>query len=151
MAKTTQRQDLEERLWDMCAYVDSMAHISYMNNGDDIADVLTDYISDLTDFDLTQLLGLTEEQTEWLKECKGKTPEQIELMLDLGKKGILFRCCGRIFRESGPGTCASTCAGALEYGYAPTWADLDEAIHQALDRMEPRLREKKEECDVTNS
>ena len=125
---------LEERLEELDAHVETIVYTPWMTDSHETKEFLSDMW-----LEFPKMLQFDEREVEWYNEADEK--DLIEFLHDLGYSGWFFSVVGRIYRKVGEGHYTSTCASAVEYGYAPSTEKLEGAINEALDRLQPRLRE----------
>ena len=127
---------LEERLEELDAHVSRMVYTPWMQDSSEAEDFLA---SELWP-EFPKLLQFDEKEMSWYHET-AEDEDPIPFLHDLGYSGWYFSIEGRIYRKSGENIYSSTCASAVEYGYSPSTEKLEGAINEALDRLQPRLRE----------
>lgn len=130
---------LHERLDDLGCHVEQLIILPLMEDSDVAANFLCEEVWEV----LPKLLSFTEKQQGWYDETI-EDEDPTTFLSDLGITGIFFSIHGRIFRQlEDSSMLLSTCASAVEIGYAESYDKLEDAINRVLDRIEPRLVEKK--------
>ena len=130
--------ELRDRLDDLRCHIERLIILPLMEDSDEAADFLCEEVWEV----LPNLLSFTDEQQGWYDETI-EDEDQITFLNDIGITGIFFSTHGRIFKDRGDGSLIPTCASAVEIGYAESYDKLEAAINDVLDRIEPRLVEKK--------
>jgi hypothetical protein len=128
---------LEERLEELDAHVSRMVYTPWMQESDEAQDFLADELWP----EYPKLLQFDEQEMGWYNDT-AEDQDPIEFLHDLGYSGWYFSVQGHIFKKSPTADIYwGTNTHAVEYGYAPSTEKLEETINEALDRLQPRLRE----------
>jgi len=150
MSETEPRQRLESRFFDLSARVETLFWLkAQMLEAENCSDDLKEFLQQLEADKLPTLFGLSGKAAEAIGEiddCYDQFSDLVEILTDLNVNGVLFEVIGPIWehRPGKPGTLWRSRVEAIELGYSPTMEGLEDAIHKALDRLEPRLRVEKE-------
>jgi hypothetical protein len=127
---------LEERLYDLDARVEQLISMRWSYDSDYLHDLICEMGSQLPSIVKMD----TSQQKIWAQELD-EDSDCMEVLRDWGYNGWYFSVQGRIYRKISEGFFSGTRANAVEHGYASSMDKLEAAINEALDRLEPRLRE----------
>jgi hypothetical protein len=130
---------LEQRLKALSVKVEQLINMSWSYNSDYLYDLIS-YMGDR----LPEIVGLDAESASiWHKELD-EDSNLMEFLRDRGYSGWYFSLAAETRRYIADTPIQRFTGDRIfEYGYAESYDKLEAAINETLDRIEPRLVEKK--------